>query len=399
MLLRGRELGFGALACDLAALLEERDIVRRGDPPDVDLETRLAALRGETMADRALRERAVRESGRLKGMLGVSGPRPVGPAGLLVAFAYPERIAQRRSGERYLMAGGSGAILPEGSPLAKERYLAVAEVDGVGQEVRVFLAAALSEADMDAVMADRGLWEDEAHWDRGEEAVVARRVRRLGALVVDEQPAPPDPARDAVILIEGISVMGIGALPWDEGALQLRRRSEWVRSAGLGGDGWPDMTDDHLLETLRDWLGPHLEGMTRRAHLASLRMERILRGMLSHQQGRELERLAPEFMQVPTGSMIRVQYAPGETPVLAVRLQEFFGQTETPRVGAGAVPVLIHLLSPAGRPLAVTGDLRSFWNNAYADVRREMRGRYPKHPWPEDPLAAEPTRRTKRRPA
>jgi ATP-dependent helicase HrpB len=197
-------------------------------------------------------------------------------------------------------------------------------------------------------------------------------------------------------MLQGIRTLGLAALPWDDRATDLRRRSEWVRSARLGGDDWPDMSDERLRETLADWLGPFIAGKTKRAHLASLDMAVPLRALLSGQQRRELERLAPEFIQVPTGSRIRVQYAPGEPPVLAVRLQELFGQTDTPRVGGGSIPVLVHLLSPAGRPLAVTKDLRSFWANAYADVRKEMRGRYPKHHWPDDPLSAEPTRRPKR---
>ena len=397
MLIRGKELGFGALACDLAALLEERDMVPRGDPPDVDVETRLAALRGEVRADQAVRERVRRESARLRGMLGIDQSQVSGRAGMLVGLAYPERVSLRRSAERYLMSGGSGATLPQGSPLARERCLAIAEVDGIGQEVRVFMAGAISEIQIETILGDRIHVEDEARWDPVEEAVVARRVRRLGALALDEKPAPPDVERDIGIMLDGIAGMGLEALPWDDRSREFRSRSEWVRGARLAGGDWPDLSDGHLVDTLRDWLGPHLGGITRRAHLSSLKMDLIVRSLLSHQQLREIERLAPEFIRVPTGSRIRVRYSPGEPPVLPVRLQELFGQTDTPRVGGGAVPVLLHLLSPAGRPLAVTKDLRSFWLNAYADVRKEMRGRYPKHHWPDDPLAAAPTRRTKAR--
>ncbi len=397
MLIRGRELGHGALACDLAALLEERDMVSRGDPPDVDLETRLAALRGEISADRALRDRVLRESGRLRRMLGVGQAQSRGPSGMLVGLAYPERIAQHRSGERYLMAGGSGAVLPSGSPLARERYLAIAEVDGVGQEVRVFTAAAVSEDDLETTVGERARWEDVVRWDAAEEGVVARRMRRFGSLVLEEKPAPPDRERDVRIMLEGIAGLGLDVLPWDERAADFRLRSEWIRTAGLAGPDWPDLSDGHLLGTLGDWLGPYLGGLTRRAHLSSLSMDSILRALHTHGQLREMERLAPDVIQVPTGSRIRVRYAPGEPPVLAVRLQELFGQTETPCVGGGSVPVVVHLLSPAGRPLAVTRDLTSFWANAYKEVRKEMRGRYPKHHWPEDPVAARPTRRTNRK--
>jgi ATP-dependent helicase HrpB len=277
------------------------------------------------------------------------------------------------------MAGGSGAVLPHGSPLARELFLSIAEVDGVGTEVRVFLAAAIHEDDLEIVVADRARWEDDVRWDPAEQCVVARRVRRLGALVLGEKRAPPDRERDAIIMLEGITAMGLDVLPWDERSTAFRHRSEWVRSLGLASADWPDMSDSCLVRTLRDWLGPHLGGVTRRAHL------------------RELDRLAPEVIQVPTGSRIRVGYSPGAPPVMAVRLQELFGQVDTPCVGGGAVPVLVHLLSPAGRPLAITRDLQSFWLNAYADVRKEMRGRYPKHHWPEDPLSASPTRKTRRR--
>ena len=250
MLIRGRELGHGALACDLAALLEERDMVSRGDPPDVDLETRLAALRGEISADRALRDRVLRESGRLRRMLGVGQARSRGPSGMLVGLAYPERIAQHRSGERYLMAGGSGAVLPSGSPLARERYLAIAEVDGVGQEVRVFTAAAVSEDDLETTVGDRARWEDVVRWDPAEEGVVARRMRRFGSLVLEEKPAPPDRERDVRIMLEGIAGLGLDVLPWDERAADFRLRSQWIRTAGLAGPDWPDLSDSHLLGTL-----------------------------------------------------------------------------------------------------------------------------------------------------
>jgi ATP-dependent helicase HrpB len=403
MLVRGEELGFGALACDLAALLEERDILPRGGAAergaiaDIDIESRLAALRGEIPADTAVRERVVREARRLRGLLGVTGSASDGSPGLLIALAFPDRIAGRRSGSRYLMAGGTGATLPAGSPLAREKFLAIAEVDGVGQEVRVFLAAPLRESEIEKYLGAGLTWEDEASWDSVGQSVVARRTRRLGALVLDEKPSPASAARDTQHMLEGIAGMGLEVLPWSERSMELRRRSEWVRAAGLGGSGWPDLCDANLMATLGSWLGPHIGGMTRRAHLKSLDMEAVVRSLLGHPYIRELERLAPEFLQVPTGSRIRLQYVPGSPPVLAVRLQEMFGQTDTPRVGGGAVPVLVHLLSPAAAPLAVTQDLRSFWANAYPDVRKQMRGRYPKHHWPEDPLTAVPTRRSKRR--
>jgi ATP-dependent helicase HrpB len=199
-------------------------------------------------------------------------------------------------------------------------------------------------------------------------------------------------------MLEGLRLMGLSALPWGKGSESVRSRSEWLRTRALASVDWPDLSDSHLLETLPDWLGPFLDGVTRRSHLANLDMSSILRVLFTADQWNDLARLAPESITVPTGSKIRLDYAAGEIPVLSVRLQEMFGQTDTPVIAGGRVGVLIHLLSPAGRPLAVTRDLGSFWSNAYRDVRSEMRGRYPKHIWPEDPLAAKPTRKTTKAP-
>jgi ATP-dependent helicase HrpB len=196
-------------------------------------------------------------------------------------------------------------------------------------------------------------------------------------------------------MLEGIRTMGLDVLPWSREAVAFRARSEWLRTRRLVPEDWPDLSEGHLLALLPAWLGPFLGNVSRRAHLASLDLAAILRARFSFRQLKELDRLAPEAVTVPTGSRIRLDYASGDQPVLAVRLQEMFGQSETPAVGGGDVNVLLHLLSPAGRPLAVTQDLPSFWRNAYPEVRKQMRGRYPKHVWPEDPAEARPTKRTK----
>lgn len=318
--------------------------------------------------------------------------------GMVMALAYPERVARRRGAGtgRYQMANGTGAMLPDWSLLNREEFLAIADVDGMGTEVRAFLASPLEKKDLVDLFANKITVHDEVFWGSSEEAVVARRIRRLGSLTVDEQAVSP--AEDALhaAMADGIRQMGLASLPWGKGSESLRQRSEWLRLQHLVPDDWPSLSDDHLLQTIPEWLGPFLGRIYRRAQLGQLDLVEILRSRFSFHQSRELDRLAPETLAVPTGSKIRLDYSAAQ-PVLAVRLQEMFGQSETPSVGGGKVKVLIHLLSPASRPLAVTQDLPSFWKNAYPEVRKEMRGRYPKHHWPEDPLEAEPTRRTKRK--
>ena len=401
MILRGEELSLGALSCELGALLEERDILPGSAGGDVDIASRVRALRTGGGVGHAIRARVQAESQRLRTIAGAGvGRTDLSRLGLLVALAYPERVARRR-GEtpgRYQMVNGAGAVLPEGSVMGREEFIAVADVDGIGTEVRIFRAAHVAREDLTAEFGGSIVDEEQVFWDRPLEAVVARHVRRLGALTLEERASPPrgDSAREA--MLEGLRLMGLSALPWGKGSESVRSRSEWLRTRALASVDWPDLSDSHLLETLPDWLGPFLDGVTRRSHLANLDMSSILRVLFTADQWNDLARLAPESITVPTGSKIRLDYAAGEIPVLSVRLQEMFGQTDTPVIAGGRVGVLIHLLSPAGRPLAVTRDLGSFWSNAYRDVRSEMRGRYPKHIWPEDPLAAKPTRKTTKAP-
>jgi len=399
MIIRGKEFSPGPLACDIAAVLEERDILR-GAGRDIDVTSRVDALRSGEGADRDLLHRVRAESLRLQKAAGSGrGVTDLSRTGLLVALAYPERIGRRREAAsgRYLMAGGTGAVIPGWSPLAKEEFIAVADVDGIGTEAKVFLAAPLSAGDIERGFAGSIIAEEQVFWDASAESVVARRVRRLGAVIVDESTIQPGDRDVRDTMMEGIRLMGLDALPWDREALSLRSRSEWLRARGHVPADWPDLSDRNLRADLPRWLGPFLGNVTRRSHLQKLDMAAILRGMFTRRQWTDLAALAPEALTVPTGSRIRLDYASGDIPVLSVRLQEMFGQTDSPAIAGGRVKVLIHLLSPAGRPLAVTQDLRSFWSNAYREVRKEMRGRYPKHVWPEDPLNAAPTRRTTRR--
>jgi ATP-dependent helicase HrpB len=410
MALRAKPLGLAGLACDLAALIEERDVLRaeRGCR-DGDLRLRLDALRtGEGFAahhgltvDRAALSRARRSAKEWRRRLGVRQDEPQGGtqnAGLLVAFAYPDRIARRRPGAepRYALANGSGALFADHEPLAAEEWLALAALDGDRREARIFLAAPLTQADIEQHFAADIEAVECCEWDRRDEAVLARRRRMLWELVLaDHKLADADPAQVAAAMAAGVRDMGLACLPWSDDLRTLRARVAFVRAVESEG-GWPDLGDQALLDGLEDWLAPHLAGITRRAHLARLDLAGVLRGMLSWDQRRRLDELAPTHVTVPSGSRVPVDYD-GETPVLAVRLQEMFGCADTPRIAAGRVPLLLHLLSPARRPAQVTADLASFWANSYKAVRADLRGQYPKHYWPDDPMQAEPTARAKPR--
>ena len=262
----------------------------------------------------------------------------------------------------------------------------------------VFLAEPLAAEDIRKYFSGSISEKHELRWDERKECVVSRTVMMLGAIEFAEMPSVPTAPESLPVMIEAIRRMGPDSLPWTPGAASFRTRSEWLRKRGLVGEDWPDLDGSRLSATLEDWLSPYIHGMTKKSDLQRLDLLKILQSMYSFRQLREIDRLAPTHLVVPTGSRIPVDYAAPDTPpVLAVRLQEMFGQTETPAVGGGTVPVLLHLLSPARRPLAVTQDLPSFWKNAYPEVRKDMRGQYPKHEWPEDPLHAEPTRRAKKR--
>ena len=391
MVLRARAEGMGGTAAELAAILEGRR-----PSSETDLRASIEALhhdRGDPAVAR-LRE-AARDIAR-RFDLGPGGGAE--DAGALLALAYPDRVAKRRPGGRgsFLLANGRGAALREADPLASAEYLAVAETDDAGREARILAAAPLDEATLEMVLGDRIAWVETVAWDAAEQAVAARRQRRLGALVLADAALPnPGPTAVTAALLEGVRRLGLAALPWRDGAVALRQRVGFART--LEGDAWPDWSDAALTETMEEWLGPHLSGMRRRADLDRLDLAQILATALGWERQRALDALAPATIPIPSGRRAAIDYSDPAQPVLAVKLQEMFGQAETPRVGGGRVPVAIHLLSPAGRPLQVTRDLAGFWAGSYAEVRRDMRGRYPRHPWPDDPLAAPATARAKPR--
>lgn len=339
---------------------------------------------------------------RLERVTGLVPPR-AGPrmpddlaVGLVVALAHPERIARRRAdGVTYLMVGGTGAALPPGSPLRGHDWLAVADVDRTpGSRDGLIRAAAPIDEDL-ATEAAGAFWHEEASvtWEGGR--VVARRRTVLGAITLTSVPMADPAPHDVVAAIRaGLAADGLDALPWREGARALRARLDFLHRA-LGAP-WPDVSDAGLLAGLDTWLGPDLARVRTAAALQRLDVLVALRRLLPWPAAARLDDLAPERLEVPSGSRLAVDYS-AEQPVLAVRVQEAFGWKATPLLADGRVPVLLHLLSPAGRPAAVTADLASFWRSGYAQVRADLRGRYPKHAWPEDPTSAEPTRTTRPR--
>ena len=413
MLLRGVALGHGRVACELAALLGERDPLRaeRGAPADADLRLRLEVLenrgalagsgyaRGMIVDRDALRR--VREQARQwERQLGVSSRDATvgesGATGLLLAHAYPDRIAQRRDGSsgRYLLRNGRGAHFAEPQPLATSAYLVAAELDGQQRDARIFLAAPVEETELLEHFGEQMERSDVVEWDEQAELVRARRVDRLGALVIREAPLrEPDAGAVTRALLDVVRRRGLDALSWSRHAAQLRDRLRFLHALDAS---WPDVGDPALLASLDEWLGPALAGVKRWEGVQRVDLGTALLAPLSWEQRARLDALAPTHCTVPTGSRIAIDYGDPAAPVLAVRLQELFGQAETPRIAGGRVPLTLHLLSPAQRPVQVTRDLAGFWRTSYFDVRKDLRGRYPKHYWPDDPLQAEPTRRVRR---
>jgi ATP-dependent helicase HrpB len=328
------------------------------------------------------------------------GPSPDGAAsesvGVLVALAYPDRVAQRRGGPTdYRLANGRGARVGADSPLAGSAYLAVAALDAGERQGRVFLAARVEAEEVRRLFGGEISTTDEVTWDPRRRAVGARRVTRLGALELGAAPLAAPPAdRVTAALLVGVRREGAAALPWSAESRALQARVLCLREWEPDG-GWPDLSDAALMAELEGWLGPWLDGASSLADMGRLDLARILRQRLGWERQQRLDRLAPERVPVPSGGRRPLAYRPGEPPVLAVRLQEMFGQRDTPRVCDGRVAVTLHLLSPARRPLQITQDLAGFWDRTYAEVRKEMKGRYPKHYWPEDPRAAIPTARVR----
>ena len=397
MLVGSEAMDLQDLAADLAALLDERDFLPPG--AGADLETALMALRGEWQGEGMHRSRVQRvrkAAERLR--CGKPGQSSLTQAGAVLALAYPDRIARRRAGgdPRYQLANGRGAVLPADDPLGDAPWLVVAELDGQARDARIFRAAAVDVSQLEQVLGSSVETVDEVAWDDDRGTVLARRVRRLGALILDEVPlSTPPQAQITEALLAALVRRGAESLPWTPALKQWLARVRLLHQ--FEPDQWPDLSDAALMRDLADWLGPYLSGVQRLAAISSERLQQALYARLDYRQQQQLDQEAPALIRVPSGFAVPVDYCTEHGPVLAVKLQELFGLSQTPTVARGRVTLAIHLLSPARRPLAVTRDLASFWQQAYPQVRKEMRGRYPKHPWPEDPLEAPAQRGVKRR--
>ena len=411
MLVEGQRLGLGELAARIAAVVDERDLLRRAD--NADLGTRLGLFddpRGADV-DRGALQRAKRLVEQWKRMLSrlpctdpVSDPQSDDWHGVLLALAYPDRIAQRRgaAGSDYRLANGRSAGFVDVDRLQHCEWLAVAALGGQGgqRQARIFMAAELNVERLLAVEPSMLATRDTLEWDSRSETLMAERQERIGELVWRRKALPNvAPEQRQRALCEVVRRQGINLLPWKPEQRQWQARVMLLRELDLAqaaDSRWPDLSDEALLASLEDWLAPYLDKVTRLAHFANLELGNILAGLLPWPLPKELDEQAPTHWTVPTGSRIRIDYS--ETPpVLAVRLQEMFGSADTPRIAGGRQALKLHLLSPAQRPVQVTQDLAGFWQGSYAEVKKDMKGRYPKHYWPDDPLQAEPTRRAKPR--
>jgi ATP-dependent helicase HrpB len=377
----------GPMAATLAALMADRDPLR-GAAPDLDL--RLKTIAGKGEGDRVVIQR-IRDEARRLTLLTARSARDDLSIGQMAALAYPDRIGLRRAGEapRWLLSGGKEAVMQPGAPLSMARLIVATDLDGDARAAQVRQAVALSDAELRDLYADRITRQDRVEWSPRDGRVVARRKEMFGALVLDDQPlARPDADAVARAAVAGLRETG---LPWSDATRRLRARIALARD-----DTWPAVTDAALLATAEDWLLPALAGRRTLADLRSVDLTDPLRGLLSWEQTATLDRLVPAHFDTPLGRRVPIDYD-GDVPAISVRLQEMFGLTAHPVVGAKRLPLRITLLSPGQHPLQVTMDLPGFWATSYADVRRDMRGRYPRHPWPEDPTRADPTTRAKPR--
>uniref|UniRef100_UPI0030DCCA65 ATP-dependent helicase HrpB n=1 Tax=uncultured Hoeflea sp. TaxID=538666 RepID=UPI0030DCCA65 len=386
MVVSGQEDGHGYAAAELAVLLTEQGLGGQ----DADLETRLSRFR----SDRTPRGTSARAlAARLAGGKGSSASSS---AAALLVHAFPDRIARQRGARgKFVLANGRGAMIDETDRLAGADFLVIADMSGKAQAARILAAAELSGEALDEVLESRNVQSEECVFDAQSGAVRARRITRLGAIILAETPLPrPDDAAAMVVLCEAIRKTGIKALPFSASGLQLRDRIGFLHKS-LGAP-WPDVSDRALLAELETWFAPYQPGVT---SLKAIDRDGLNEGLLSlcgpGARG-EITRLTPSHYEAPTGSRVPIRYDEG-SPVVAIRVQELFGETRHPAIAGGRLPLTLELLSPAHRPIQTTRDLPGFWAGSWADVRAEMRGRYPRHPWPENPAEAAPTHRAKPR--
>ncbi|MDO1528952.1 ATP-dependent helicase HrpB [Fulvimonas sp. R45] len=401
--------GLRPLAADLLALMEARSPLRGEAARSDDFRVRVAALHawrdrrgGAREADAgalaAIEQAAKGWRRRLGARSAASGTPDSHAVGDLLAHAFPDRIARRDDANplRYTLANGRGARLHEQTALLGEPWLVVLDLRHEARDSLVLAAAPLDPRLLERDFPQRFTRGRALRWNEARDAVEAFEERRFGAIVLERRSVPVQPEDALPALLAAIRDKGLDALPWSGHARRLRLRMQalraWMPEAGL-----PDVSDEHLLATLEDWLAPCLHGKRRLDALGEDALSQALSSLLGHEQRRLLDAQAPDSLVVPSGQARRLDYAPDAPPVLAVKLQELFGLADTPRVGGGRVPVTLHLLSPAGRPIQVTQDLKGFWERTYPEVKKELKGRYPRHPWPDDPWDATPTHRAKPR--
>jgi ATP-dependent helicase HrpB len=380
-------------AAEIATLIGERGL--GGD--DVDLRERLNALR----RDRSPRARDARAMAQRWAEV-ASGNSPSADSamsvGALLALAYPERLAKNRGGAAgaFLLVNGRGANIDPASPLAREPFLAIAELAGTAAQGRILSAAPITLAEIERCFSDRIAAREEIVFDAASASLRGRRSRRLGAIALSDQPMPVAANDDtAQKLADGIAGLGMHRLPWTKSLQQWRNRVMFLRLSE--GEEWPDLSDAALAQTVNAWLAPALAAKTALGEITADELNTALRALLPWPLQRRLDAEAPTHFAAPTGSQVPIDYEAEGGPKIAIRVQELFGLDRHPAIAAGKAPLLIELLSPAHRPVQMTRDLPGFWRGSYAAVRTEMRGRYPKHPWPEDPIGAPATRRAKPR--
>ena len=410
LLLRGQDLGLADMACDVAALLGERDILRGAG---ADLHSRLVLLSGAERAARGAqggvqraRQLARQYHGYLRGKAtqAVSDPEHPRWLGALLALAYPDRVAQQRraGGAEYRLANGRAALFAEADSLMKQAWLVIADLGSrQGQrEERIYLATDFDPALFDSVLGEQVRVVDQLDWDEREGVLRAERQRKVGELILSREPLTGlDESARSQALVNLVRRKGLELLPWTPELRQWQARVALLRQldlAGKGGSEWPDVSDAALLKSLEHWLMPYLGKVSRLSHFSNLDLSSIVHNLLPWPLPQRLDEQAPHHLSVPSGSSIRLDYSE-QPPILAVRLQELFGLSDTPRIAGGRQVVKLHLLSPARRPVQVTQDLANFWRSTYAEVKKDLKGRYPKHYWPDDPLVAEATARIKPR--
>ena len=399
MVVDAAALGQQSLACLIAALLDDRDILRgRADDLPADLALRLRVVLGaerHERADRGAIDRMIRRARDIARRVGTSldlDDVDADRAGVVLLLAYPDRLAARRSQPgQFQLRTGAGAWVSKDDPLANEAFVVAADVDGDRKNTRLRLAAGIDPDDVEVALGEAVETRQVLVWDKNRNDIVERLERRLGNMKIDERVRRPGPGpATTAALIDRIRVTGLAPLRWNPVATQLRRRVGFLRRFSTDArDEWPDWSDAHLARTLDDWLAPYLAGMTSMSEVAALDLATVLRAGLAWPLGAKVDDLAPTQLELPSGRSVVLDYS-GDQPTAAVRVQDLFGVRTHPL--AAGVPVLLHLLSPADRPIQITADLPGFWTGSWAEVRKEMAGRYPKHQWPLDPASADPKR-------